>query len=131
MGVTSVEDRSRNGSQADFPVLLPMNRTGLLLRSKVIHLTFSLYKFGPLAGASNRRKSKKDRTSPTYAGASSRRTKAILGSSELWQAHRPSRRGANLPAMRVHPCNSPPPRLIERPEAAQVNVHAGIIPAWV
>jgi hypothetical protein len=59
MGVTSVEDRSRNGSQADFPVLLPMDRTGLLLRPKVIHLTFSLYKFGPLAGASNRRKSKK------------------------------------------------------------------------
>jgi hypothetical protein len=52
VGVTSVEDRSRNGSQADFPVLLPINRTGLLLRPKVIaiHLTFSLNKFGPVAG---------------------------------------------------------------------------------
>src|SRR6266478_5598889 len=39
---------------------------------------------------------------------------------------------ANYPiAMRVRPCNPPPPRLIERLEAAQVNVQAGIIPAWM
>jgi hypothetical protein len=43
MGVTSVEDRRRNSPQADFTVLLPVNRIGWLLRPKVIaiHLMFS------------------------------------------------------------------------------------------
>jgi len=36
MGATSVEDRRRNGPQADFTILLRVNRIGLLLRPKVI-----------------------------------------------------------------------------------------------
>jgi hypothetical protein len=75
---------------------------------------------------------KKDRTSPTNAGDSSHVPKAILGSSERHQKRTgPSRHRVNSPQLRlsVRPCSSPPPGLIERPEAAQVNVHAGIIPA--
>jgi hypothetical protein len=75
---------------------------------------------------------KKDCTSPTYPGDSSHRTKAILRSSEPRQkTHRPSRHRANSPQSRlsVRPCNSPPPGLIERPEAVRVNVCAEIIPA--
>jgi hypothetical protein len=33
--------------------------------------------------------------------------------------------------MRVRPCNPPPPSLIERLDAAQVNVQTGIITAWI
>jgi hypothetical protein len=61
MGATSVEDRRRNGPQADFTIELRVKRIGLLLRPKVIaiHPTFSLKRFGPLVGAPNGRKSKR------------------------------------------------------------------------
>jgi hypothetical protein len=82
--------------------------------------------------ASNRRKSKKTAHHQQMLATHRTYPKAILGPSERHQKRTgPSRHRVNSPQLRlsVRPCSSPPPGLIERPEAAQVNVHAGIIPA--
>jgi hypothetical protein len=131
MGVTSVEDRRRNSPQADFTVLLPMNRIGLLLQPKVIaiHLIFSLNRFDPLVGASNRRKSEK--TAHHRHILATHRTVPRRCSGHQSGAKKRTRPADPEP---IHPkiatsLQFPPPELIERPEVAQVNVHAGIIPA--
>ena len=97
VGATSVEDRRRDGLQADFTSLLCLNRIGLLRCPKVIvsHLTFSPKRFGPRRGA-ERTEVKKDRTSSTS-----------LAVHDPAPRRNPQRHSPNRDART--PCNSPRP----------------------
>jgi hypothetical protein len=101
-------------------------------RIGVDSLTFSIeYMRSPGRGVVEQTEVRKDRTPSTYAGGSSVCTSGDpIRSSKLRQClarrRQPLTSRANYPiAMCVRPCNPPPPRLIERLEAAQVNVQAG------